>query len=155
MCNECQNSHAKFGGAARCRFYAIWKTSAVGRISAPPPSVRVLTMTLTLNFKHIISFPKVSSFISNHFLPFLCFLHSSETCELRSLPKCYFDCRRRAFISYYYPFFTRFLFSFIQPIFLCCYAARRVGSMPVGSRMFGDPTRPRMKIVISRRTLYR
>ena len=42
--NECRSSHAKFGGAARRRFYAIWKKTSRGG-GYPPPSVRGLSYT--------------------------------------------------------------------------------------------------------------
>ena len=42
--NECRNSHAKLGGAARRRFYAIWeKTSGGGADIRPPVGARVNT----------------------------------------------------------------------------------------------------------------
>ena len=40
--NECQNSHVKFGGAARRRFYAIWKKPQEGY--PPPAGARVKGM---------------------------------------------------------------------------------------------------------------
>ena len=40
--NECRNSHAKFGGAARRLVYAIWKKPQGGGADNRPPSVRGL-----------------------------------------------------------------------------------------------------------------
>ena len=37
MRNECRNSHAKFGDAARRRCYAIWKKPQGGADIRPPP----------------------------------------------------------------------------------------------------------------------
>ena len=39
MCNECRKSHAKFGGDARCCFYAIWKKKTQMRADIRPRSV--------------------------------------------------------------------------------------------------------------------
>ena len=47
--NECGNSHAKFGGAALRRFYAIWKKTS-GEDIRPPVGARVV--------KYIVSLPK-------------------------------------------------------------------------------------------------
>ena len=48
MCNECRNIHANFGGAARRRFYAIWKKPQGG--ADIPPSVRGLILLSERSF---------------------------------------------------------------------------------------------------------
>ena len=43
MCNDRRNSRSKFGGAARRRYYAVWKKLTGGVDIRPPvPSVRGL-----------------------------------------------------------------------------------------------------------------
>ena len=59
--NECRNSHAKFGGAARRRFYAIWKKLRVGGYP-PPPSVRGLKPLVFLQTRAPISYEQLPSF---------------------------------------------------------------------------------------------
>ena len=58
--NECRNSHAKFGGAARHRFYAMWKKPQGGGYPPPPPSVHGLTYDLNVRENGICKTSNIS-----------------------------------------------------------------------------------------------